>query len=152
MCEPHTHTIIGLISRWHMNCTSYISHNMCVRSTHITYYKRVNTRANAELALLLSVCMTHTHEANPPRMYLISLSLFPSFFQEKRLPSSIRCEKSNVIRSYNIYVKSNSTPNSIKDPCNTQKVVLEAGGILCSLSTWCSGSTWYFLENSMLLG
>ena len=43
-----------------------ISYNVCVRSTHITYYKIINTCVNSELTLLLYVCVTHTHELNPP--------------------------------------------------------------------------------------
>ena len=38
---------------------------MYVRLTHLTYYKRINTRVNAWLVLLLYVCVAHTHEPNP---------------------------------------------------------------------------------------
>jgi len=38
---------------------------MCVRTTHIIYYNRTNSRVNAGLILLLYVCVAHTHEPNP---------------------------------------------------------------------------------------
>ena len=40
--------------------TLIISYNIYVKLTHITYYKRINTRVNAWLALLLCVCGSHT--------------------------------------------------------------------------------------------
>ena len=44
---------------------------MCVRPTHITYYKRINPRVNAGLTLLLYVCVAHTHEPNPFSFYIL---------------------------------------------------------------------------------
>ena len=34
---------------------------MCVMPTHITYYKMISSRVNAELTLLLYVCVWLTH-------------------------------------------------------------------------------------------
>jgi len=37
---------------------------LCVWASH-TYYKSFNPRVNTGLALLLYVCVAHTHEPNP---------------------------------------------------------------------------------------
>ena len=45
---------------------------MCEAYT-ITYYKRINTRVNVWLVLLLYVCVVHTHELNLCRMWLVCI-------------------------------------------------------------------------------
>ena len=62
VCEPHTHTIRGPITCWHVYWSSY--NMVCVWASH-TYYKNFNSRVNAGLAILLYVCVAHTHEPNP---------------------------------------------------------------------------------------
>ena len=75
LCEPHTHTIRGIILR--DTCIgSLIICYVCEPHTHIIRdYKSFTLCVNARLVLLLYVCVTHTHEPNPrteragPRFY-----------------------------------------------------------------------------------
>ena len=46
---------------------------MCVRNTHITYYKKINARVNAGVTLLLHVYVVHTHELHPKKAVLLDL-------------------------------------------------------------------------------
>jgi len=50
---------------------------MCVRPTHKTYYKKISTRVNTKLALLLYVCVAHTYEPNLRRTHPFFLPFFP---------------------------------------------------------------------------
>ena len=64
MCEPHTHTMRGSIRR--DTCTDpLIICYVCGPHTHIIRdYKSSNPRVNIGLALLLYLCVAHTHEPN----------------------------------------------------------------------------------------
>jgi len=46
---------------------------MCMRPAHITYYKSINTRANAGFTSLLYV-HAHTHEPNALRQLLFAVT------------------------------------------------------------------------------
>ena len=59
MCVSDTHTIREPITRWHVYWSSY--YMLCVWVSHI-YYKSFNLCVNVGLALLLYVCVAHTHE------------------------------------------------------------------------------------------
>ena len=48
VCESHTHTIRGQSRVDTCIGPLIISYNMCVRFTHITYYKRINTMSTRD--------------------------------------------------------------------------------------------------------
>ena len=60
VCEPHTHTIREPIRCYTWIETLIISYNMCVRPTHITYYKRISTCKYLIGHLIVCVCGSHT--------------------------------------------------------------------------------------------
>ena len=71
---------------------------MYVRPTHITYYKRTSPRVNVGLALLLYVCVAHTHEPNPliiiPLRKMVQISEVADHSKNNEDQNSTKIEKS----------------------------------------------------------
>ena len=76
---------------------------MCVKLTHITYYKRINPRVNTGLVLLLYVCVAHTHEPNRCVRSILCMYLYATHVFKILKPHNFRRCVNVCIRSFNYF-------------------------------------------------